>query len=289
MTEKILEIAGVTSENATLSGLSAQGAFNALRDDKIDALFLPLALDSPILHSLLANPRFRPMSFTEAEALTRIFPFLVRLVLPRALIDFERIIPATDMILIATTNVVLVRKEVHPALVDLLARAIIETHGKPGPFQEAGEFPKLNDPEYPVAESARDFYKNGPSFLNRYFPFWMTNYAQRIIAVLATVIAIVFPIFGYAPKLYKSLVEVRLNSMYRRLRAIEARLQEDVSASEVSALEAELESVDRAIHILGVPMRHSNLFFSIKSHIDLVRLRLGSRRAELRGQMTNAA
>ena len=77
--------------------------------------------------------------------------------------------------------------------------------------------------------------------------------------------------------------------MYRRLRAIEAGLQEDVTAAEVSALEAELESVDRAVHILGVPMRHSDLFFFDKSHIDLVRLRLGSRRAELRSQLTNAA
>jgi hypothetical protein len=63
---------------------------------------------------------------------------------------------------------------------------------KPGSFQQVGEFPKLTDPEYPVSESALDFYKNGPTFLNRYPPFWMTNYAQRIIAV-ATVIAIVLP------------------------------------------------------------------------------------------------
>jgi TRAP-type uncharacterized transport system substrate-binding protein len=76
MTEKILEISGVSPENSTLSGLSAQDAVNAMNDGKIDALFLPFALDSPILGSLLANSRVRPMSFTEAEALTRIFPYL---------------------------------------------------------------------------------------------------------------------------------------------------------------------------------------------------------------------
>ena len=37
----------------------------------------------------------------------------------------------------------------------------------------------------------------------------------------------------------------------------------------MSALEAELESVDREIHLLGVPMQHSDLFFSIKSHLEL--------------------
>src|SRR5438128_10877495 len=137
-----------------MQALSAQGAVDALNDGNVDAWFRPFALDAPILHSLLKNPRFRPMSFTEAEALTRIFPFLVRLVLPRAVIDFEKIIPATDMILIATPNVVLVRKDIHPALIDLLAQTIVEAHGKPGVFQQAGEFPTLIDPEYPVAQSA---------------------------------------------------------------------------------------------------------------------------------------
>jgi TRAP-type uncharacterized transport system substrate-binding protein len=283
VTEKILEISGVTDENTTLLGLSAQEAVNAINDGTIDALFLPFALDSPILHSLLANPRARAMSFTEAEALTRIFPYLVRLVLPRGVVDFERIVPPTDMILIAASNVVLVRKDIHPAMIDLLARAIMETHGKPGPFQQAGEFPKPNDPEYPVSETALDFYKNGPTFLNRYLPFWMTNYARRMIAVVAAVIAIAIalPLFSYAPKGYKWLVTERLNSMYRRLRRIEARLQNDMTAAEVSSLEADLDGVDRAIHRLAVPMRYSDVYFSVKSHLDLVRSRIGSRRAEM--------
>ena len=193
------------------------------------------------------------------------------------------------MTIVGTTLNVMVRKDFHPALIGLLAQAMVEAHGRPGIFQQAHEFPTLTDPEYPVSEIAQDFYKDGPSFLNRYLPFWMTNYAKRTIAVLATVIAIIVPLFSYAPKLYRGLVENRLRSMYRRLRAIEASLQKDVGIFEVSALEADLEGVDRAMHILGVPMRHSDLFFSLKAHIDLVRARLGSRRAELHSKMIKAA
>jgi len=54
----------------------------------------------------------------------------------------------------------------------------------------------------------------------------------------------------------------------------------DVTLEQQSALESDLEDVDRAASILGVPMRHSELFFSLKAHIDLVRSRLGSRRAD---------
>jgi TRAP-type uncharacterized transport system substrate-binding protein len=289
MTEKILAASGVNSENTTLLGLSAQEAFNAINDGEIDVLFLPFALDSPVLYALLTNPRVKPMSFTEADALIRIFPFLVRLVLPRAVINFEKIVPASDMVLIAASNVVLVRKDIHPALIDLLAQAIVETHGKPGVFEQAGEFPTLTDPEYPMAESARDFYKNGPSVLNRYLPFWITNHVQRALAVFVTVFAIILPLFSYAPRLYKWLVEYRPHSMYRRLKAIEAILHKDVASTQVPELEADLASVDRAIHLLAIPMQHSDLFFSIKSHLDLVRVQLGLRRAELEAGSTRAA
>jgi TRAP-type uncharacterized transport system substrate-binding protein len=287
MTEKILEISGVTSENTTLLGLTAQGAADALNDGKIDALFLPYALDSPVLHSLLKNPRVRPMSFTEAEALTRIFPFLVRLVLPRAVLDFERIVPATDMILIAASNVVLVRKDIHPALIDLLAQAIVEAHGRPGIFQQTGEFPTLTDPEYPVAQSARDFYKNGPSFLNRYLPFWMTSYVQRIIAVLVAVIAIVLPVFSYAPKLYLWFVRERMRKLYRRLRIVDKALLTELTAPQVQAIQADLENIDRAASI--VPMRNSDLFFDLRTHIDRTRTHLASRLVEARSRTTKVA
>src|SRR5207237_454186 len=66
----------------------------------------------------------------------RIFPFLVRLELPRAVIDFERIIPATDMILIASPNAVLVRRDIHPALIDLLAQTIVEAMASRGFFKK---------------------------------------------------------------------------------------------------------------------------------------------------------
>jgi hypothetical protein len=106
---------------------------------------------------------------------------------------------------------------------------------------------------------------------------------------MATVILIVLPIFSYVPKLYRWLVEYRLGSMYRRLREIEASLQKDATIAEVSALEAELASIDRAIHLLGVPKQHSDLFFSIKSHLNLVRTNLALRRAELQSRIPKAA
>ncbi len=281
MAEKILGISGVTSQNTTLLALSAQGAVDALNDGKVDALFLPFALDAPILHSLLKNPRVRPMSFTEAEALTRIFPFLVRLVLPRAVIDFESIIPAADMVLIASPNAVLVRRDIHPALIDLLAQTIVEAHGRPGIFQKAGEFPTQIDPEYPVAQSARDFYRNGPSFLHRHLPFWMTGYAQRAIAVLVAVIAIVPPLFHYLPLLYKWTMRRRLLYWYDQLKVLEASIDANPSDKHLIERLFEVERIEDAVSHIRFPLAFTDQLYNLRSHIDIVRRRLAPRASPL--------
>src|SRR5260370_36174728 len=84
------------------------------------------------------------------------------LVLPQGAIDYEKRIPARDIIRFATTNAVLVRNDLHPAHISLLAQALKEAHNKRGLFQQAGELPTQTDPEFPMAEAAVDVYKNGP-------------------------------------------------------------------------------------------------------------------------------
>lgn len=279
-TTKILAASGVTSENTTLLDNATLDAAKALEVGQIDAFFLPIAIDAPILRPLLSNPRIRPVSFAEAEAYTRMFPFLVRLELPRAVVDFEHVLPATDITLLGVTNNLLVRQDTHPALIDLLARALVQVHGKAGVFQKAGDFPTLTDPEFPMAQSAQDFYKNGPSFLSRYLPFWMISHVQRLIAVLFTVVAIILPLFTYAPKLLRWFVRERTLRLYRRLRAVEAQLETDASSEHLSLIRSELDKIDGATTGLRLPARYSDIVFGLKSHVNLMRIRLAARLAE---------
>jgi len=280
---KILAAHGVNDSNTTILPLVGPAAAEALKAGKLDVAFLPpQELSSPLVQSLLRDPKIRMMSLTQADALTRLFPELHRLVLPQGVVDLENNIPASDVNLIASTNVVVVRKELHPELIYLLAQTLQEEHGGDGIFQHAGEFPTQTDPEFPVAEEARDFYKNGPSLLQRYLPFWMISYAKRVAAILVAAVAIIIPLFTYGPKLYDWLVQSHLNKLYRRLRAVEDGLHDDLTSAQVMALQGDLEGINRAARIL--PRRHSDVFFSLIMHIDLVRTRLASRLVALHGE-----
>lgn len=108
----------------------------------------------------------------------------------------------------------------------------------------------------------------------------MTSYAKRIIAVLVTVVAIVVPVFSYAPKFHLWFVRDQMKKLYRRLRIVDKALLTDLTAASVRSLQADLDSIDRAASI--VPMRNSDLFFDLRTHIDRTRAHLAARFIEPR-------
>lgn len=280
MAIQILGANGVTPDNTTLLPILGAAAAKALKNGEVDVFFQPIDLNSPVIQSLLRDSTIRLMSLTQADALTRLFPNLARLVLPRGVVDLERNIPANDISLIATTNLVVVRDDVHPQLVYLFAQTLSEEHKGAGIFHRAGEFPTQTDTEFPMAEEASDFYKNGPSLLQRYLPFWMIIPAKRTVAIFVAAIAIVIPAFTYMPRLYTWFLNLRLARLYRRLRLVNVQLKKELAADQIAAIQTDLESIDRAANIL--PMRHSESFLNLLMHIRFARTELAARLSALR-------
>ena len=284
--EKLFELSGFNQETKVLP-LAGQAAIKALDEGQVDAVFIAGAPHAPHIETLLRHPGIRLMNFPRADALSRIFPFLVHLILPAGAIDFADNIPPTEINMVGTTNAVLVRNDLHPQIVYLLTQALMEVHGDAGLFKSVGEFPAQRDPEYPMADTARDFYRNGPTFLNRYLPFWVVNDMQRAAALLVAATAVVLPIFGFMPRLYSWFREQSLRRLYRRLRDVEDALKQELSVHQVKALQRDLEKIDQAASV--VPVRDSDLFFVFRHHLDQTRARLASRLVETRDEITKIA
>ena len=275
--EQILGKAGVNSENAAFLPFAGSAAVEALNDGKVDAVWILGTPDSPAVRSLLQNPNVRIMNFATAEAFTIIFPELVRLVLPRGVIDIKRDIPPNDVPLIGTTTKILVRSDLHPEIVQLLLQTMVEAHGARAVFQRSGEFPNSTDTEYPVAPAAIDFYKNGPSFTQRHLPLWLSVHAQRAIAVLVTAIAIGFPLFRFLPVFYNWVTRRRLFYWYAQLKALEASFDADPIDRDLAGKQAKIEQIEDAVSHIRIPLTFSDQVYNLRSHIDIVRRKIASR------------
>src|SRR5215831_17759586 len=276
--EQILGKAGVNSQSATFLSLGGSDALEAMNDSRVDAVWIFGAPDSTAVRSFLHNPKVRIMGFQTAEAFTRIFPELAHLVLPQGVIDIYQNIPPNDVPLIGSTSKILVRSDLHPEIVQLLLQTMVEAHSGANIFQRAGEFPNSTDVEYPVAPAATDFYKNGPSFMQRHLPLWLSVHAQRAIAVLVTAIALGLPMFRLTPVIYQWFMRRRLIYWYGKLTELEFSFDGDPSGKHLPQGQIEqLERIEDAVSHISLPLNFADQLYNLRSHIDIVRRKITSR------------
>ena len=275
----LLEANDVTEATATLSPLSSQPAVDALNAGQIDAVFLALAPQAPLVQTLLRSPDIKLMSVTQADAYSKIFPFLAKLTLPQGVIDLVANIPARDVTLMAPTAALVVREDVHPAIVALLAEAAQEVHGKMSLFSKAGEFPSLNDPDFDMDQDAVRFYKSGPTFWKRFLPFWLANMAERMVVFLVPLLTILFPLSKALPAIYRWRIRQRLLARYKQMKDIELRLAELPQGANPSALLSETDALSETVARMPVPIQFSEQFYDLRDHLDQVRARLAARGA----------
>ena len=247
-----------------------------MNDGKVDAVWIIGSPDATAVQSFLRNPNVRLMSFPTAEAYTRIFPELVRLVLPQGVIDIDRNIPPDDVQLIGTTTKVLVRSDLHPEIVQLLLQTMTEAHSGQEIFQRSGEFPNGTDAEYPVAPTAIDFYKNGPSFMQRHLPLWLSVHAQRAIAVLVAGDSARPPTVPLSASAYNWITRRRLFYWYAQLKALEASFDASPTDKHLTEKQAEIERIEEAVSHIRFPLTFSDQLYNLRSHIDIVRRKITS-------------
>ena len=249
-----------------LSRLVGNDATRALKAGRIDAILTSGTLESSHIQELIRDPSIRLMSLPRAEALAKIYPQLVRLVLPAGVVDFEKKIPLKDVELVATTTSVLVRRDLNTQIIYILAKALEEVHNSAGIFHRAGTFPTQFDARYPMSEAARDYYKNGPSFLNKYLPLLVTSYFARMLAVLAAIMAITLPLFKFLKNIYSFLIERYTDNLLKRLRVLHLALHQPGDAIAYKSIRDELDSIDLSTHLL--PMWHTDVYFSLIGRIE---------------------
>ncbi|HZI48294.1 MAG TPA: TAXI family TRAP transporter solute-binding subunit [Pyrinomonadaceae bacterium] len=277
MAEQVLGKGGVNSETASFLPFAGEAADKALKNGQVDAVWIIGVPEATAVQSFLRNPSVRPMSFPLAEAFTRIFPDLTRMTLPQGTIDIERMIPANDVQLIGTKSKVLVRSDLHPEIVQLLLQTMKEVHSGADLFHRSGEYPNGSDSEYAVAPTAIDFYKNGPSFMQRHLPLWLSIHAQRAIALLVTGIAIGLPLLHFLPQSYNWMIRRRLFYWYAELRTLEASFESITSHKHLIDKQAEIERIEAALSKIHFPLTFSDQVYNLRHHIDLVRRKIASR------------
>ena len=271
---KLLKQGGITDQTAQLLPIGSAEAVDALKSGSADVAFFLLTPEDPLVRDLSRNKELKIMSLDQAEAISRRNPYLHHLTLPHGVLALKLGIPDRDVDMVAPTATLLVRDDLHPALVYLLLKAAAEVHSQPGMLEHRGEFPTNKDDEFPLSEDAQQFYKSGGPFWQRYLPFWLAAWLDRFILVVIPLMALVIPLVRLIPRIYAWRIRSRIYKSYGELKFIETQSREKVSPEERRHILHQLDSVEDRVDRMKLPLEYTEHIYSLRGHIHFVRERL---------------
>ena len=297
----LLKANGVTAENSKFIEHDFPADAKPLIGEGADVAFVSLPPDAKKVQDLLRTHGILLMDFSaEAEAYVNRFPFLSKVVMSRAAVEFEPEIPSADITLLASEPALVVRRDLHPALVSLLTHAVstnpkpgFDRTGEPVLFYRAGQFPNANDPEFEVDPDSKAYYKSGelpvllravgPVNASLGIPFWVTAFAflnaTKIVLLAIPILSIMIPLGRLLPALYTWMTRNRLLQWYDRLKELEFKLDHNPTPAQLAEVDETLKRIDRAVSRMRLPRNFADQLYNLRSHIELVSQKLAPRRA----------
>ena len=270
LAEQLLAASGVTAANAELRTLGGERALAALLQGDLDVSLQVAAASAPVLDHLGEEPGLDLVSLERAEAYAQVYPYLEHVVLHEGALDFAAGVPHRDTDLLAVKGGMVVRNDLHPAIVDMLMVILRQVHANGDIFSPPGQFPSPHGLEVPLAPEALRYYERGPPLLLRHLPFWAATLIDRAAILLVPVLTLLLPMLRIVPALLDWRLKSRVWRCYAELAAIERK----ALGGDVGAAREELERVEREVGELRLPRSHAHHVYQLRHHLDLVRQRL---------------
>jgi TRAP transporter TAXI family solute receptor len=274
---ELLHDAGLIDSELTLSDSGGMAAADKLKANELDVMFVVASAESPTVQALLRTPSVRLVNLAQASALSRRLPYLQPILFPQGVFDMKKNIPDRDITLLTTTANLVIRDDLHPALAYLLIDSAVLTHGAPGLLNRPGDFPSPRATDFKLADEAKRYFATGRPFLQRYLPYWLANFAERMLVILLPILAVLIPAIKLIPDIWKWRMDKKLYRWYGELMRIERDMfKHGVHPADVPRNVSVLNQMEREAGDLQLPQEYSDKLYTLRQHIDFVRARLNN-------------
>jgi TRAP transporter TAXI family solute receptor len=245
--------------------LGDKRALDALLSGEVDSGIFVTSLDVDWVHTLFSHEGLRVADFALAEAFTRHYRYLRRLVIPTGLIDLRAEIPSADIDVIATTASLVIRPETHHAIIPLLIESVRDQLSQGSLLAAPDQFPSAYGVEAPLAEDAQQYFDRGPSFLYRVLPFRYAFASTRLVFLLLPLVTLMYPLYRSLGLAYRWLVQRRVYRWYGVLRRLERKMDAAKGAN-FDPIRVQLEQVGAEIRVTRIPARYASSLFALRAH-----------------------
>ncbi|MDA0990983.1 MAG: ABC transporter substrate-binding protein [Verrucomicrobia bacterium] len=265
---------GLDPETIPTANLAGTEAAAALKSGAVDAAFFVASPEAPLIRSLLADPALTVLSMDRAEAYTRRNAFLSQVHIAEGMLDLEHNIPSNTVQLISPAATLVIREDLHPALVDLVLQAAASVHSAGGMFEKPGEFPSPKLLEFPLSPEADRFYKYGPPFLQRYLPFWVATLVDRLKVLVLPLLVLLIPLFKVIPPTLRWRIRRKIIRWYKELQALDVAIDSETAPGSLDRFRDNISRIELEVTQVNVPLGYADQLYNLRLHIGLVKAKI---------------
>ena len=276
--EPLLAANSVTGFNCELVPMGNVEALHALQAGKVDAICLLGAVNSPAVFQALHDKDLKLMSHERAEAYQRRYAHITTLSLPPGTVELALRIPEREVSLFGTEAMLVARKGLAPAIIDLLVDAARELHGGQGYFEARTTFPNTSVVDLPVSVEADRHMRFGPSLLQRHLPFFVASYVERLVILLVPLLFVIVPLVNWLPQLLRWRAARGVYRWYGELALLERDVERRQGDCRSSAGSRDLDRIEHAASHVRCPKSMASEGYTLREHIALVAVHLASPR-----------
>ncbi len=248
----------------------------------IDGVLIMDGMESPNVQALLHEPDIHLFNFIYAPAYVKKLPYLSVVTIPRGSLDLKLEQPDSDILMLASTDTLLVEKKMHPAvqLIFLMAAESISNDIDQF-FAKPDFFPAYVDHAIELSPVAKHYYEDGLPPLKHLLPIWMVSYADRMWFILLGLVAIIFPLFKLFPRYRSTRSIMLLEEAYEEIQEIERLGINAQTVEELQLLIDALVLLDKEASGSWVSSSELNRLYTMKSALNLILVRLISRKENI--------
>jgi hypothetical protein len=97
---------------------------------------------------------------------------------------------------------------------------------------------------------------------------------DRLLVLLIPVVGVLYPLVRFAPAVYGMQMQRRIYRLYGELRFLEKDLESRGAEQSIDDLSDRLDRIQEKANHLRVPVFYSNMLYTLRMHITLVRERM---------------
>lgn len=272
LASRVLSLAGIeTSKAPNFLHLSDAEATQKILDGEIFAMFIADGENGPNMQRLLKERNLNIYDFEYAQAIAKKITFLNSVQLPKGMLDLENPYPPTDVNMLATTAMLLIDKNMHPAIQLIFLKGAEQISRNLEPFfTNPSFFPSYQDHSFPLSPIANLFYEKGPPPLSEKLPTWLVSYIDKIWLLLVAAFAVFYPLLKLFPNYQHSRASLLISQDYTEILNLEREARATDDIHRLREMVVRLEEINIKALLIDMPTDDINRLYSMKGTLNNV-------------------